>query len=218
MQLVSCAYTVYTRPHSDDSAKSLYDERVESAFYERVLRRAFEELEQQVAQGNIQFYGVSGAFYPLRESEPQHLLLARLVEIAGPHFKVIQFPLNFAEIQPLVASQVARKADGGVFRKEDHELLPLVALAEKHSICMLSNRPLNGIYKEARGVCRFSSSVPMNSQFQAEDVDQLEFKLSQHLTLPQSSPSADAQDEDGYGDQSVTGQLSGKSMTHEWQL
>ena len=70
---------------------------------------------------------------------------------------------------------------------------------------MLFNRPLNGIYKECRGICRFSSAIPMHSEFQPEDVGQLEFTLSQSLQL---SAGVDTDEDEAM----VTGQLAAKTL------
>eukprot|EP00747_Dinoflagellata_sp_TGD_P170425 gnl/TRDRNA2_/TRDRNA2_201932_c0_seq1.p1 gnl/TRDRNA2_/TRDRNA2_201932_c0~~gnl/TRDRNA2_/TRDRNA2_201932_c0_seq1.p1 ORF type:complete len:460 (+),score=72.39 gnl/TRDRNA2_/TRDRNA2_201932_c0_seq1:83-1462(+) len=174
-------------------------------FYEEMLKSAFAELEIQVSRGRIQYYGVTGAFYPLRASEPQHMLLERVLKVAGPHFRVVQFPLNFAEPEALTRPQVARKPDGGAVNRDAViDALSLADLARKHGLYMLTNRPLNGIYRELRGVCRFTSSLSMNSELQGEDVDMLEYKLSRKLRLP--PPDEDEEDE------GVTGQLSGKTI------
>ena len=75
-------------------------EQYETVYREQVLTRiqtAFAHLEREVEKGRIQYYGVSGAFYQLRPTEPAHMLLEDLISVAGPHFRFIQFPLNFAE-------------------------------------------------------------------------------------------------------------------------
>ena len=67
------------------------------------MRRAFEFLERQVADGKIGVYGTATwSGYRLAPEEPQYLQLEELVKIAfeiagtGHHFRAIQLPFNLA--------------------------------------------------------------------------------------------------------------------------
>mmetsp|Transcript_37284 Transcript_37284/g.67967 ORF Transcript_37284/g.67967 Transcript_37284/m.67967 type:complete len:477 (-) Transcript_37284:31-1461(-) len=171
--------------------------------YDRVAR-AFQHLELEVSQGRIAWYGISAAFYPLRPSDPEHLLLDRLLKLLPPdnHFAVIQCPVNFAEPQSLWLPHVLRDKDGvAVDPKEAQTALPLVAQARAHGLAILSNRPLDGLYRNMPGVLRFASNVPFHGNFQEEDVDALEDKL----TLICSPNIKD-------DDETVIGELAAKTM------
>ncbi|CAE8590031.1 unnamed protein product [Polarella glacialis] len=147
----------------------------------RRIQRAFVHLEKEVQSGRIARYGITAAFYPLRPTDPEHLLLDRVLELlpSNHHFEVIQFPLNFAEPHPLWVGHTARGGDGAAIDQEKGLEAPsLVEMAKNHGISTLVNRPLDGLYKEMRGVLRFSSDVPMNSEMQSEDKDGMEQKLT----------------------------------------
>lgn len=158
--------------------------KAEGVDMEEVYRRiqgAFLHLEEEVRRGRIMRYGVTAAFYPLRTADPEHLLLERLLTLPPPehHFQVLQFPLNFAEPQPLWVAHTARRGDGSALdATQGLEAPSLVELARKHGLAILTNRPLDGLYREMRGVLRFVSDVPINGEMQGEDVDALESKLT----------------------------------------
>eukprot|EP00392_Amoebophrya_sp_AT5.2_P019034 g19722.t1 len=149
------------------------------------------------------------------------------MQVAGPGFRVIQFPLNFAEPQPFTQPQVARHPDGtavGIGMPSSPEgkgademnasrhQETLVELArKKYGLFLLLSRPLNGIYKEAAGVCRFASEVPINSSLQPEDVDMLEMKLGKYVQRgPGQSENSETSCEDP--EDHITGQLAGKTL------
>lgn len=166
------------------------------------IKRACEYMETEVARGRICRYGITAAFYPLRPSDPQHLVLSTVLESlpANHHFQVLQFPLNFAEPQALFQGQCARNPEGSPL-VQDAGLGPsLVELCQSHGIGTLINRPLDGAYKEVAGSLRFVSDVPFGSAMQGEDIDQLEDKLTRICP--------------GLGDTSdpVTEQLAGKTV------
>mmetsp|Transcript_19676 Transcript_19676/g.34897 ORF Transcript_19676/g.34897 Transcript_19676/m.34897 type:complete len:657 (-) Transcript_19676:158-2128(-) len=147
----------------------------------RRIQRACLHLEEEVRQGRIARYGITAAFYPLRPGDPEHLVLEKVLKVLpeGHHFEVIQFPLNFAEPQPLSVGHTERRPDGAaVEREKGLEAPSLVEMAKAHDIGMLVNRPLDGLYKEMRGVLRFSSDAPVNSEMQAEDLEAMESKLT----------------------------------------
>lgn len=140
---------------------------------EEVYRRlgaAFAALEDEVEAGRCKFYGLSAAFYPLRRESPEHLDLRRVLQLlpaGGGHFRFLQFPLNFAEPQPLWARHGAGPGTE-----------PLLALAKQHGLATLTNRPLDGIYKSCRGRLRFTSAGAFDSELGPEDAAELEAKLT----------------------------------------
>eukprot|EP00746_Dinoflagellata_sp_MGD_P003282 gnl/MRDRNA2_/MRDRNA2_106375_c0_seq1.p1 gnl/MRDRNA2_/MRDRNA2_106375_c0~~gnl/MRDRNA2_/MRDRNA2_106375_c0_seq1.p1 ORF type:complete len:717 (-),score=137.55 gnl/MRDRNA2_/MRDRNA2_106375_c0_seq1:261-2342(-) len=144
------------------------------------IKRACEYLETEVARGRICRYGITAAFYPMRPSDPQHLVLSGILESlpANHHFQVLQFPLNFAEPQGLLQGQCARTPEGSPLIQNAGLGPSLVELCQSHGIATLINRPLDGAYKEVAGSLRFVSDVPFGSAMQGEDIDQLEDKLT----------------------------------------
>jgi len=144
------------------------------------IKKACEYLEKEVGRGRIRRYGITAAFYPLRPSDPQHLVMKSVLESLPPshHFEVLQFPLNFAEPQSLWQGQCARNPEGGPLAQGAGLGPSLVELCKEHGIATLVNRPLDGVYKEVAGSVRFISDVPFGSAMQGEDLDQLEDKLT----------------------------------------
>jgi len=103
------------------------------------------------------------------------------------HFRVLQFPLNYAEAQCLWVGHAPRDADGTALDKEKALEAPtLFEAARAHGLATLINRPLDGIYKESHGVLRFSSldcDVRSFSELQLDNCDMLEEKLTKACAL-----------------------------------
>ncbi|CAJ1350727.1 unnamed protein product [Effrenium voratum] len=173
------------------------------------LRTAFQHLEQEVQKGRIAMYGLSAAFMPLRPTDPQHLDLAQVMKQLPPqhHFKVLQFPLNFAEAEAMWVGHVTRNPDGSAVDASGAVEAPtLFEAAKAHGLATLINRPLDGIYKEAHGVLRFSSldcDVRSYSELQLDNCDALEEKITNMCQL--SSPPHNA-------DEGAAGSLAAKSV------
>lgn len=165
--------------HCPEFASKAPDTSMEEVY--RRVGQAFKYLEQEVKKGRLARYGVTAAFYPLRSADPEHLVLDRLLELLpqGHHFGVIQFPLNFAEPHALLS---AHAVSGAMSRpsssKLNYETPPLLALAKKHGLATLVNRPVDGIYKELRGSMRFASQVSLDGELGQEGADELEAKLT----------------------------------------
>merc|ERR1712232_331155 len=129
-------------------------------------------------------YGVSAAFYPLRPTDPEHLNLnAVLAQLPKDHhFRVLQFPLNYAEAQLRWVGHVSRTPDGAANDGEAVADAPtFFELVKEHALATLTNRPLDGIYRESHGVLRFSSldcDVRSFSEMQLDECDALEAKLN----------------------------------------
>jgi len=154
---------------------------------EEVYRRlgaAFRCLETEVAKGRVASYGVSAAFMPLRPSEPEHLHLeAVMAQLpVGHHFRALQFPMNYAEAAIFWQGHTPRDAGGSpVDRSQSQGALTLLTQAKRCGLATLVNRPLDGIYKEAQGVLRFSSldtEARSLSELQVEDCDVLEENIT----------------------------------------
>eukprot|EP00928_Gymnodinium_smaydae_P024677 TRINITY_DN19901_c0_g1_i2.p1 TRINITY_DN19901_c0_g1~~TRINITY_DN19901_c0_g1_i2.p1 ORF type:complete len:725 (+),score=144.06 TRINITY_DN19901_c0_g1_i2:186-2177(+) len=169
------------------------------------LHKAFRHLEKEVEKGRIASYGVSAAFMPLRPTDPEHLHLETLVaELPEKHhFRVLQFPMNFAEAPVRWVGHCPRNADSSAIDKEAPNLFEA---AQKHGFATLINRPLDGIYKESHGVLRFSSldaDVRSFSELQLDNCDALEEKLDTLCGL--SDPPYNMQ-------QGASGELAGKTL------
>jgi len=175
----------------------------------RRLGEAFLHLEEEVKKGRIAMYGVSAAFAPLRPTDPEHLDLAQVVKQlpADHHFRVLQFPVNFAEAESLWVGHTPRHPDGtAVDPSQVLEAPTLFELARQHGFATLANRPLDGIYKESHGILRFSSldcDVRSFSELQLDNCDVLEAKITKMCCL--SRPPFGA----GEG---AAGQLAAKSV------
>merc|ERR1719253_1658597 len=108
----------------------------------------------------------------------------------GHHFRVLQFPLNFAECEILSVANILRRPDGIAVDRENGVNAPtLFEAARAHGLATLTNRPLDGIYKESHGVLRFSSldcDVRAFSELQLDNCDALEEKLSNLCKLDET--------------------------------
>ncbi len=108
------------------------DER--KTFYKR-LQNAFAYLETQRQAGRLRWYGISSNGLPEPENQSSHVSLTKLLaaaEAAGgaEHgFRVIEFPMNLFEAQPLL------------FRQQDGQAL--LELAAARDLGVLTNRPFN---------------------------------------------------------------------------
>lgn len=103
-------------------------------FYERI-RRAFLQLEDEVARGRIQAYGISANSFVSNVDAIDLVDLERLWQIArrirpDHHFEVIQFPLNLLESNAVLEPNQA----GG---------RSVLSAARAHRLGVLVNRPLN---------------------------------------------------------------------------
>merc|ERR1719203_394910 len=153
------------------------------------LAAAFCHLEKEVARGRVSMYGVSAAFFPLRPTDGEHLDLAQVMAQLPEehHFRVIQFPLNYAEAQNLWVGHAQRDAEGMALDRDKALKAPtLLEAARAHGLATLINRPLDGIYKESHGVLRFTSldcDVRSFSELQLDNCDTLEEKLTKLCAL-----------------------------------
>jgi aryl-alcohol dehydrogenase-like predicted oxidoreductase len=109
--------------------------------YDATIRKAFEYLEGAVARGTVRYYGISSEALPaLWGKEPDKWLEIAQSVSASHHFRLAEFPFNFAEKEALT-----KKQDG-------------VSLIEKlrlSGIVSIGNRPLNG--REGNSVLRFAT-------------------------------------------------------------
>lgn len=167
-----------------------------SEVYSR-MRTAFDYLETEVAKGRIAMYGLSAAFMALRPTDAQHLDLSKVLRLLPEkhHFRVLQFPLNFAEAEAMWVGHVPRNPDGSAVDSGSAvEAATLFEVAKTHGLATLINRPLDGIYKEAHGVLRFSSldcDVRSFSELQLDNCDAIEEKITNLCQLSSAPFNAD---------------------------
>jgi aryl-alcohol dehydrogenase-like predicted oxidoreductase len=97
--------------------------------YYRRIGNAFTYLETQVKAGRIRWYGISSNTFPEPAEDPHHTSLERVLSVAGPHFGVIQFPMNLFEA-------------GAALNRNNHGKT-ILELAREQKLGTLVNRPLN---------------------------------------------------------------------------
>lgn len=128
-------------------------------YYQRI-RLAFEFLEQAVADGRIQSYGISSNTFP----EPAHSYtfteLARVWQIAqkvnpNHHFRWVQLPMNLLETG---AATEPNQPDGQT----------VLQFARTHDLAVLVNRPLNAIVQES--LTRLADVLPPSYPATPEEV------------------------------------------------
>lgn len=134
-----------------DEARATYYERIE---------RAFRHLEAEVERGRIQYYGISSNTFPAPADDPAHTSLARVWDMAQSitddhHFSVIQLPANLLET-------------GFVTEKNQPGGESVLALARRHNLGVLINRPLNAIRGD--GLLRLAD-VPQQGEADPQRVE-----------------------------------------------
>lgn len=153
--------------------RSFNPEKVRKEFYERI-RRAFVKMENLADEGLIRWYGISSNGLPVSPDSPDFVSLARVWEAyeeacrengkttAKGRFAVIQLPFNWVEHQ---AATLANNEYQG-------KQYTVLQLAQKLSLGVLINRPLNTIY-DNRIFLRlarygFKEGVDYRAQFEGE--------------------------------------------------
>ena len=135
------------------------------AEYYRRIQKAFEWMEEKVAEGKIKAYGISSNTFPVPASDAEFTSLERVLDIAqyvasDHYFQVIQFPFNLYEAGACLEKN---QADGQK---------TLLELAREKEIGTLVNRPLNAM--TPKGMVRLAS-------FRESDPKQVEQAFAAHL-------------------------------------
>src|SRR5215212_9449625 len=125
-------------------------------YYVRI-KKAFEFLEEKVAEGKIRYYGISSNTFPLSISDASTTNLHEVLSIAykvsnDNHFSLIQFPFN------LVENEASRPLHGHI---------SLIELAKARNVVTFSNRPLNA--KTSNGGLRIATYEDDIEQLNEED-------------------------------------------------
>jgi aryl-alcohol dehydrogenase-like predicted oxidoreductase len=106
--------------------------------YYRRIGLAFAYLEEEVANGRIQTYGISSNTFPASANDPQFTSLTQCWQIAEAissehHFRVIQLPMNLVET-------------GGATEMNQMDGHSVLEFAHEKGLGVLINRPLNAFY------------------------------------------------------------------------
>ncbi len=130
------------------------------AEYEHRIRMAFEYLEEEVANGRIQYYGISSNTFPEPASEFAHTDLQRVWEIAQEisidhHFRIVEMPMNLFET-------------GAATEQNQPRGQTTLQSANSKNLAVLINRPLNAFWQNS--VTRLADVVMPNYPATTEDV------------------------------------------------
>lgn len=134
-------------------------EEARHTYYQRI-RLAFQFLEEAVANGRIQSYGISSNTFP----DPAHSYsftdLAKVWQIArdidpNHHFRWVQLPMNLLETG--VATEINQP-----------EKQTVLQFAQAHDLAVLINRPLNAIAQES--LTRLADVLPPSYPATPEEV------------------------------------------------
>lgn len=111
-------------------------EEAQKSYYQR-LGKAFEWMEEKVAEGKIKAYGISSNTLPAKQNDFQFTSLEEIIKTAKNissqnYFKVIQFPFNLFEV--------------GALTEKNNAGQTLLDFAKHHNLGTLINRPLNATF------------------------------------------------------------------------
>lgn len=145
-------------------------------YYQRI-RLAFEFLEQAVADGRIQSYGISSNTFPKPARSYTFTDLSRVWQIAQEispehHFRWVQLPMNLLET-------------GAATEPNQPDRQTVLQVAQVHDLAVLVNRPLNAIVQES--LTRLADVLPPSYPATPEEVStavdscvQLETQFASH--------------------------------------
>ncbi len=148
------------------NAIQLNDLRLE--FYRRI-EQAFVYFESQVADGRLQYYGVSSNTFTATPDNPESTSLAHMLKAAqaaaqqsgqtAHHFQVLQLPMNLFEAGALLVQNTGKDYSETV-----------LSLAQQKEIAVLVNRPLNAIPGKGGGMIRLADPQAeiSNTNFEAQ--------------------------------------------------
>ena len=107
--------------------------KIASAKFNKMIRHAFEFLEECVEKGIIRYYGISSNTFAVKENKKADIGLAEMIGLANSvssnhSFRIVQLPYNFSEKQATDNSVTGRS---------------FLELASDNDIRVFSNRPLN---------------------------------------------------------------------------
>ncbi len=128
-------------------------------YYQRI-RLAFQFLEQAVANGRIQSYGISSNTFPDPARSYTFTNLAKVWQIAQDvcpdhHFRWVQMPMNLLETGAATEINLPEKQT-------------VLQFAQAHNLAVLANRPLNAIVQES--LTRLADVLPPSYPTTAEEL------------------------------------------------
>ncbi len=129
--------------HNPETALIAGPGAIDRKRFDALLGEAFGVLEAMATSGRIGCYGISSNAFCLPPDRAEALSLPDILRIAGPGFRVIQFPANLLESD---------------FRFSRAAGYSLSETAESHGLWTLSNRPLNANHSQA-GLLRLARLV-----------------------------------------------------------
>jgi aryl-alcohol dehydrogenase-like predicted oxidoreductase len=152
------------------------------------IQKAFEWMEEKVAEGKIRAYGISSNTFPVPASDFEFTSFEKVIAIANyvasdNYFQVIQFPFNLFEAG---AALEKNQADGQK---------TLLELAQENHIAALVNRPLNAMSRG--GMVRLASfretdpdEISKNFGAQLFQLAELESQFQNHFKkkMPREIP------------------------------
>lgn len=173
---------------SDLKKRGEKDVKVAREQYYLRIQKAFEWMEEKVAEGKIKAYGISSNTFPVAASDFEFTSLEKVIEIAeavdsSNYFQVIQFPFNLYE----TGAALEKNQAGGC--------KTLLELAQEKNIATLVNRPLNAMANS--GMVRLASfretapeEIAKNFGGQLYEVAELESQFQTNLKskMPQEIP------------------------------
>jgi hypothetical protein len=129
------------------------------------IQKAFEWMEEKVAEGKIKAYGISSNTFPVSANDFEFTALERVIEVAervasSHYFRVIQFPFNLYEAGAVLEKNQRRGAQ------------TLLELANEKNLATLVNRPLNAMART--GMVRLAS-------FRETDPDEISREFGRRL-------------------------------------
>lgn len=149
------------------AAKDLELDEIRHEYYRRI-KKAFEHLEEEAAEGRIGCYGISSNSFVKASDDPVFTSFQYCNDAANELsrenlFKVIEFPLNLSE-----RGAVTEKNQLG-------DTAVLVDHASERGFGMLVNRPLNAL--GTKGLTRLAD-FPVNSEYTSLDETQIVVEIN----------------------------------------
>ena len=131
--------------------------------YYRRIKLAFQQMEKEVEQGRIQWYGISSNTFPVASHNPDFTSLEIVWEIANDisanhHFRIVQMPFNLLETGAATIPNLS-------------ESRSTLTFAHENNLAVLINRPLNAY--QTNVLTRLADVLPPSYPTTPEEVSTL---------------------------------------------
>jgi aryl-alcohol dehydrogenase-like predicted oxidoreductase len=146
--------------HNPEYYLKIYNDK---DIYLKRIEKALNFLEKKREEKLIQYYGISSNTFVVPPEHKEHTDLNRILNIAPPGFKVVQFPANLLE-----TGYLQKYYDGKSF----------LEIAKANHLWMLSNRPFNVIYNNK--LYRFAR-LPVEPEEGEKNPESIMLKLEERL-------------------------------------